>query len=495
MGEANWERARLFPVSGIGGSDEQERRGASALLAVLDAVREFGRAITVPLGAPAGRLSAFIEVPFTLGDRHLRPDGLIEVVLGQKTWTALVEVKTGREVLKAAQLESYLELARAQKFDALLTISNQLVTTPGEHPVHIPRSKTLSVSLHHLSWSQIRTEALLAQANKSVSDPDQAWILAEFIRYLEHPRSGSVDFDDMGPSWVKVRDGARAGTLHSRDEGVTEVADRFGHLVSFAAMQLTRELGVEVSAGPAHVRLRDPAGHQQGAVADLVATGQLHGALRVPGTVAPIKVTADLRASLVHCAVTVPAPREGKPTTRVNWLVRQLKDAPGHLCIEATALRQRGSGPVRTLAEARNDPRVLIADPAHELRAFTLSLPANAGGARGQNHGSFVKSVVGAVEKFYAEVVQHIKPWAPTPPRARDDEATPPDGLTGQDGPAITPRLPSGQADQGHPVAGLSPAVNGTALVWSGTEHDYMVPNCGGRIGLFGGAVSHDGAG
>jgi hypothetical protein len=171
MGEANWERARLFPVSGIGGSDEQERRGASALLAVLDAVREFGRTITVPLGAPAGRLSAFIEVPFTLGDRHLRPDGLIEVVFGQKAWTALVEVKTGREVLKTAQLESYLELARAQKFDALLTISNQLVTTPGEHPVQIPRSKTLSVDLHHLSWSQIRTEALLAQANKSVGYP------------------------------------------------------------------------------------------------------------------------------------------------------------------------------------------------------------------------------------------------------------------------------------------------------------------------------------
>jgi hypothetical protein len=69
MGDANWERARLFPVSGIGGADEQERRGASALLAVINAVREFGRAITVPLGAPAGRLSAFIEVPFTRGAR------------------------------------------------------------------------------------------------------------------------------------------------------------------------------------------------------------------------------------------------------------------------------------------------------------------------------------------------------------------------------------------------------------------------------------------
>jgi hypothetical protein len=47
VGEVEWERARLFPVSGIGGADEQERRAASALLAVVQSVREFGRAITV----------------------------------------------------------------------------------------------------------------------------------------------------------------------------------------------------------------------------------------------------------------------------------------------------------------------------------------------------------------------------------------------------------------------------------------------------------------
>jgi len=52
--EKAWERARLIPVSGISGPDEQERRGVSALLAVVNSVREFGRAITGPLGAPAG---------------------------------------------------------------------------------------------------------------------------------------------------------------------------------------------------------------------------------------------------------------------------------------------------------------------------------------------------------------------------------------------------------------------------------------------------------
>lgn len=105
MGEQDWEAARLIPVSGISGPDEQERRGVSALMAVIESVREFGRAITTPLGAPAGSIRAFIEVSFVTSGRTVRPDGLIRVVRGGKSWTCLVEVKTGRSDLVADQLE------------------------------------------------------------------------------------------------------------------------------------------------------------------------------------------------------------------------------------------------------------------------------------------------------------------------------------------------------------------------------------------------------
>ena len=436
MAEVEWERARLFPVSGIGGADEQERRAASALLAVIQSVREFGRAITAPMGAPAGRLSAFIEVPFNDGDKKLRPDGLIQVAFGHRIWTALVEIKTGRHELIPSQIESYLDVARKHKFDALLTISNQVMAVPGVHPVQLPRVKTHAAKLYHLSWSQIRTEALVEQANRSVSDPDQAWILAEFIRYLEHPRSGAIDFDDMGPFWVHVRDRARTGTLHPLDKGAAEVADKFGGLISFTALQLSRELGENVRPMVPQAQLRDPARFLQQAVSDFATTGQLQGAVRVPGAVAPIKVTADLRAGLIHCGVTVPAPREGRPVTRVNWLVRQLKTAPGQLCIQPTTAWQRGRGPARSLEDARTDPKLLVEDPAHELRSFTLSLSWNAGPARGQGRGSFVDSVIAAVDKFYTEVVQHIKPWASAPPKIHGNEGSVQEGpIPGEDVP------------------------------------------------------------
>jgi hypothetical protein len=457
MAEVNWEQARLFPVSGIGGADEQERRATSALLAVVGSVREFGRAMTVPFGAPAGRLSAYIEVQLKDGDKRLRPDGVIRVQYGRRAWTALVEVKTGRNDLIPEQIESYLELVRRHKFDVLLTISNQLVSSPGEHPVKVAATRAQLTRWHHVSWSQIRTEALMEQENKAVSDPDQAWILAEFIRYLEHPRSGAVDFDDMGPFWVHVREHARTDTLHPQDNAVADVADRFGRLVSFAAMRLSRQLGVPARPVLAPAQLRDPARHLQEAVTKLAVNGTIHGALRVPATVAPIKITADLRSGLVRCSVTVTAPREGRPTTRVNWLVRQLRTAPGQLCIEASSAWQHGRGPARTLDQAREDPKPVIGDPSRELRAFTLSLASKAGSARGQGHGSFVNSVLSAVETFYSEVVQHIKPWAQSPPKVREDEpvrqgepvadglpADPPPGLgNGEPWPQMHPSTPA----------------------------------------------------
>ena len=90
----------------------------SALLAMLTAVRKFGRALTQPVGAPAGAVEAVIEVPFLLGEERLYPDGVLRVRRGAEVWTALVEVMTGSNVLAARQLEKYLDVAREQGFDA-----------------------------------------------------------------------------------------------------------------------------------------------------------------------------------------------------------------------------------------------------------------------------------------------------------------------------------------------------------------------------------------
>src|SRR5262249_13293817 len=105
MTEETWHEARLIPTSGINCAEEQERGATAGRLVVMAAVREFGRSLTKPFGAPAGHVETYIEVPFILGEKRLFPDGLIRVSRGQKSWTTLVEVKTGSNELVAEQLE------------------------------------------------------------------------------------------------------------------------------------------------------------------------------------------------------------------------------------------------------------------------------------------------------------------------------------------------------------------------------------------------------
>ena len=445
MAEEAWHEARLIPTSGINGAEEQERRGTSALLAVLFAVREFGRALTQPFGAPIGPIHTYIEVPFELDGHRLYPDGLIRVTRGQKTWTALVEVKTGTNELKAEQLESYLDLAREQGFQALITISNEVPAIAGQHPTKVDRRKLKRVDLFHLSWMQVLSEAVMQMEHRGVADPDQAWILGELIRYLEHTRSGAMEFQDMGSSWVPVRDALSAGTLRATDKGAPEVASRFDALLRFAGLRLGRQLGIEVTPVLSRRELTDPSVRSTALCESLAASGTMAGAIRIPNTVGTLAVTVDLRASLVTCEVDVDAPRQGRPLTRVNWLVRQLKDAPATVRIESYALHGRGASSAALLRDLRAEASGLIGDPKRELRTFRIAVTSKLGTKRGIGRASFIDSVLAAIDGFYADVMQHVKAWSAAPPRMRDPEeiaVKPPVALSStaissQDGPEV----------------------------------------------------------
>src|SRR3954466_15979050 len=392
MAEENWHEARLIPTSGINGVEEQERRATSAVLAVMGAVREFGRSLTQPLGAPAGPVNTYIEVPFSLADRRVYPDGLIRVSRGQRTWTALVEVKTGNNALEAQQLETYLDVAREHGYDALITISNEIPPLAGQHPTKVDKRRLRKVALHHFSWSQVLAEAVMQKEHRGVADPDQAWILGELIRYLEHPRSGALEFEDMGASWVPVRDGVRAGTLRAADKAAAEVAARFDALLRFVSLRLGRALGTEVVPVVSRREAAEPALRTAALVDSLVKEGRLFGAIRIPNAVAPLSIEVDLRSNQVTCLVEVDAPREGRPTTRVNWLVRQLKNAPDSLRLEALVAHARGVSTAALLKDVREDASVLIADPKKELRSFRLALASPLGTKRGRGRGGVIDS-------------------------------------------------------------------------------------------------------
>lgn len=416
-----WQAARLIPTSGINGQDEAERRATSALLAVLHAVREFRQALLKPLGAPAGNLECFIEVPFTLSDaRTAFPDGLLHVTRGKTSWTALLEVKTGSAQLQRDQVENYLDVAREEGFDSVVTISNQLAPAPGVHPVRVDRRKLRKVTLHHLSWAEVVTAAVQTRVHRGVDDPDQAWILGELIRYLEHPRSGALDFDDMGPNWVAVRDATVAGTIRTTDKGIDEVASRWDQLLRFGALRLGRELGADVQVVVPRKELADPAARLARFVNELVATATLSGVFRIPDAAGDIEVCCDLRAGTVSVSLEIGAPQEGRPPTRVNWLVRQLSDAPGQLRIDGLLAGTRASTS-ELLSALRDDPTALVDPQRRDFRSFRITATSQLGTKRGTGRGAFIDSVLAAVDGFYEGIVQNLRLWTAKAPKLPKD--------------------------------------------------------------------------
>lgn len=420
MSEETWHQARLIPTSGINGAEEQERRATSALLAVMSSVREFGKVVTKPLGAPSGTVETFIEVPFELGEQRLYPDGLIRVSRGKNQWTALVEVKTGTNDLAAEQLENYLDIAREQGFDAVLTISNQIPAIAGQHPTKVDGRKLRKVALHHLSWSRILCEAVMQKEYRGVADPEQAWILGELIRYLEHPKSGALEFNDMGNSWVTVRQAVSAGTLRATDKGIPDVIARWDALLRFASLQLGRDLGEEVTPVLSRKEMKDPALRAQNLSNDLTTDSVLTGSIRIPNAAGAIVVTADLRGGQITCHVDIAAPGEGRPTTRVKWLTRQISDARDSVRLEAFVARARGASAAELLGSVRQDPALLVQDPKRELKTFRVAMTVPMGMKRGRGRGAFIDSVLVALNEFYREVVQYLKVWRAAPPKMRE---------------------------------------------------------------------------
>ena len=220
MAEESWHEARLIPTSGINGAEEQERRATSALLAVLSAVKEFGRGVRQAASAPRRHHRELTSRCRSSSARSgCTPTASSASPAARRSWTALVEVKTGPNQLATEQLENYLDIAREQGFDAVITISNEIPAIAGQHPTKVDKRKLKKVALHHLSWSQVLAEAVMQKEFRGVADPDQAWILGELIRYLEHRKSGALEFDDMGEAWVGVRDAVAAGTLRAYRQG------------------------------------------------------------------------------------------------------------------------------------------------------------------------------------------------------------------------------------------------------------------------------------
>jgi hypothetical protein len=314
-----WRHARLIPTIGSRHDKEREKRATSCLLAVMHGVPEFGHALLKELGAPKSPvIETFAEVRFKDGaGKSLIPDGAIVCRRGQSTWTCLVEVKTGSDRLKADQVSGYLDIARENGCNAVLTISPQITASSSESPVSVDKRKLRSTDLFHFSWWRVLTEAVVQQRYRGISDPDQEWVLRELIHYLSSEASGAIGFEDMGEDWVGIRKAGRDGTIRASDSGARNVAERWDQFSSALALSLSQELGANVQ--PQRPRGQGTPERLEEIVKALAEAGDLSTTFRIPDAIGPLTVRADLRspASSYERLLRCPERRDAAQTVRL----------------------------------------------------------------------------------------------------------------------------------------------------------------------------------
>jgi hypothetical protein len=277
-----------------------------------------------------------------------------------------------------------------------------------------------------MSWWRILTEAIIQSRFRGVADPDQAWILSELIRYLDDPKSGASGFDGMGESWTKVRDAARMETLRASDTEAKDVAAKWEQFVEYLCLQLSQDLGVTVNR--VRPRGQSPSDRVTQATKLMAATGVLEGTIKIPDAIGPLSIEANLRSARVVTSVELQAPREGRPQTRVNWLLRQLKNAPDDLRVDVRFSQSKTTSSC-LIKECRDAPERLLADDAkREPRSFSVALSRKMGTKRGRTDGSFVSETRRQLLDFYGELVQDLQPprqKAPKLPKPTEEQGPP----------------------------------------------------------------------
>jgi hypothetical protein len=290
------------------------------------------------------------------------------------------------------------------------------------------------------------TEARVEYKHRGISDPDQGWILGELIAYLDHERAGAGGFEDMGERWVAVCDGAREGTLKSSDPAVSDVASKWEQLVGYLALGLTQDLGRQVE--PAWPRKVDSAQRRGMHVRSLVDHGKLLASMRVPDAAGPLELEADLRGRRFRTSIVVAAPKDGRPTTRINWMLRQLAEARDDVLIEVRYPNQKEpTSSTLKDARAKSDRLLYAADAKREPMSFRVTMPRDLGMKRGRLSGSFVLESKNQTSDFYRSIVQGLRAWAPTAPKLPQSVAA--------GSPVATPEPPpftSGDRDFGEAV-------------------------------------------
>ncbi|MEH6517280.1 MAG: hypothetical protein V7742_11380 [Halioglobus sp.] len=416
--------ARLFPVLP---ESKKEEKATSILLAIFTAVPDFARTVLSEAGAPIGKRSSitcFTEVSFKGSKPSSRPDGLIVVSNSGKEWAALVETKVGRADLTNGQVEDYLDIAKEQGFDAVITIGNQFAALPSHHPVKVNKNKTRQVQLFHFSWLSIISRALLLVDSKAVVDAEQAYMLKELVRYLEHPSSGVTSSIRMSNSWRDVVQNVHQNIpLKKYDEHVAKAVSDWFQLLRYLSIRLSLALGQPCSVSMPRKHISDPSIRLADTIAEICDTNELKASLEIPNAAGKLELSVSLLRKTIDLGINLDTPKNVKqPRAAISFVLNQMRDFNGDDLTARVNWPRRVPSTALPIHQAREetDRKQLIPENLKELPSSMDLLRIVDLGVGKLKSGSGLPEIAEAeMLRFYQDAVQGLKKWVPDAPRIR----------------------------------------------------------------------------
>ena len=421
------EVACLFPVIAETG---KEQRASSIFLSVLSAVPQFAAALLGQIEQKVGKRSSvdtFTEIVFKSGEaagKRNRPDGMIVLSNGKRKWSCLIESKIGNNSLEPEQIERYLRLARENNVDAVLTISNAFAAVPTHHPVNVPRNLLRLTSLYHLSWRGILTEALLIHEESGDLDPEQAFLLREFIRFFTHDSAGVTGFTSMPKEWSTTIEKIQAGGSVTKTDGEI-IVGAWHQEIRDLSLILSRIISCRVTTKISRAHHNDPEKRCADDTKQLCENGILNADFLVPNTASPISVVADLGARSLRISMCVDAPKDkAKNVSRIKWMLRQLREVEIGEVYVAAIWASSSKKTVLPLKDLKENPAKLEeGSSANQIRAFEVTLTSGSA-RRFSGVRTFIEEIELLAPQFYEAVGQHLESWTPSPPKPKHSIAS-----------------------------------------------------------------------
>ena len=137
----------------------------------------------------------------------------------------------------------------------------------------------------------------LLSNQKEVEDPDQHWMLDEWIKYVAAEESRIIDPPSLGVYWSVVLQAAKEQKLSAVSSQLTDVTEHWDAFLKKLALRLRAKMGADVQRRTSRADVKNPDGRIKRMYTEALHTGILTGALQVRGAIGELGLTLMAEAT------------------------------------------------------------------------------------------------------------------------------------------------------------------------------------------------------